>query len=63
MGFDKDEPGPVVNPHKKTTQVNLWMVAGVILFFVLGGIGVAWVHRHASQDAHAVNQQLNSDKP
>ena len=36
MGFDQNSAGqPLVNVHKKTTQVNLWMVAGVVMFFLV----------------------------
>lgn len=41
MGFDQNQPGPVVNVHKRTTKVNLWMVAAVLLFLA-GGAGLIW---------------------
>ena len=39
MGFDENPPSPdkLVNPHKRTTQVNIGVAVGVIIFF---GIGV-----------------------
>ncbi len=36
MGFDPNSAGqPIVNVHKKTTQVNLWMCVGVAVFFLI----------------------------
>ena len=43
MGFDQNDQRPILNPHKKTTQVNLWMVVGVIVFFVAGGLAI-WLY-------------------
>lgn len=42
MGFDKNQPGPVVNVHKRTTKVNLWMVAAVLVFLAAGSL-LIWV--------------------
>lgn len=33
---------PLVNVHKRTTQVNLWMVVGLVLFFAVAAGVVAW---------------------
>lgn len=41
MGFDKHSDGPIVNPHKKTTQVNIWMVIGIVVFFLITGLLMA----------------------
>jgi hypothetical protein len=47
MGFDQNDPRPVINVHKRTTKVNLWMVAWVAVFFVVGGIAIwLYVQRH-----------------
>ena len=43
MGFDQNDQRPIINVHKKTTKVNLWMVAGVLAFLVAGGIAV-WAY-------------------
>jgi len=40
MGFDQNDPRPILNPHKKTTQVNIWMVVAVLAFFVGGAIAI-----------------------
>jgi hypothetical protein len=37
MDIKNDEPKMSVNVHRKTTQLNLWIIVGVILFFALGG--------------------------
>ncbi|HYD83365.1 MAG TPA: hypothetical protein VEA63_04920 [Opitutus sp.] len=41
MGFDKDDTRPVVDVEKRTTKVNISMVIGVIVFFIVTGI-VVW---------------------
>jgi len=43
MGFDQNDQRPIINVHKKTTKVNLWMVVGVLAFFVVGGIAI-WIY-------------------
>ncbi len=43
MGFDQNDPRPIMNPHKKTTQVNLWMVVGVVVFFIAGAVAI-WLY-------------------
>ncbi|RFC44654.1 MAG: hypothetical protein DUW69_001977 [Verrucomicrobia bacterium] len=37
MSFDKNDGVPIVNVHKRTTKVNIWMVIGVVAF---AGFGV-----------------------
>jgi len=42
MAFDKDTPElPLVQPQKKTTQVNIGIVVGVVIFFIIVGV-VLW---------------------
>jgi hypothetical protein len=36
MSFDKDDGLPIVNVHKRTTRVNLWMVVAVVAFLLFG---------------------------
>jgi len=36
MSFDKDDGRPVMNVHKRTTKVNIWMVVAVVAFMVFG---------------------------
>jgi hypothetical protein len=43
MGFDQNDPGPLVKPAKKTTKVNISLIVGVLLFFVFGGLAIAWM--------------------
>ena len=48
MGFDKNTEGkPVVQFEKRTTKVNIAMIVGVVLFFIFGAIGMAWLHHRA----------------
>jgi hypothetical protein len=43
MGFDQNDARPIIQPAKKETKINIGMVVAVILFFVLGGIAIAWM--------------------
>ena len=43
MSIDKESSGlPEVNVHKRTTKVNLSIVAGVVLFFIVMGAVAVW---------------------
>jgi hypothetical protein len=47
MGFDKNDPGPLVQSANKTTKVNISLVVGVVLFIAIGGAAIAWMRsRH-----------------
>ena len=63
MGFDKDQPGPIVQPARKTTQVNFWMVIAIVIFFVAGGVAIGWFHRHPREVSTKVSQQMESNRP
>lgn len=41
MSFDKNDGAPIVNVHKKTTKVNIWMVVAVLVFLALGAVAIA----------------------
>jgi hypothetical protein len=44
MSIEKESSGlPEVNVHKKTTKVNLSIIAGVGLFFLIMGAVVVWL--------------------
>jgi hypothetical protein len=43
MGFDKNDPRPLVQPAKTTTKVNISLIAGVLLFLVFGAVAIAWM--------------------
>jgi len=59
MSFDTNNPAPVMQPAKKTTQVNIWMAVGVVLFLIAGLLGVLWYHHHREQAANDVDQKVN----
>ena len=40
MSFDKPDGIPIVNVHKRTTKVNIWMVVAVVAFLFFGVIAV-----------------------
>jgi hypothetical protein len=48
MGFDKDDPRPIINVEKRTTKVNIWMVVGILVFFVAAGVVVWALFLHPS---------------
>jgi hypothetical protein len=41
MGFDKNDPRPIVQPAKKTTKVNISLMVGVLIFFIIGVAAIA----------------------
>ncbi|MEO6245026.1 MAG: hypothetical protein ABIQ12_06290 [Opitutaceae bacterium] len=43
MGFDKDDTRPIIKPGRKTTKVNLGMVAAVLIFLALGAVAIYWM--------------------
>lgn len=48
MSIDKESSGfPEVNVHRATTKVNLWMIAGILLFLVVAGAAAFWSSRQA----------------
>jgi peptidoglycan/LPS O-acetylase OafA/YrhL len=52
MGFDTNsEDQPLVNVHKKTTQVNLWLAVGVAVFFLISAFVV--IHHSRSNEPDA----------
>ena len=47
MSIDKNSTGfPEVNLQRKTTQVNMWMIVGVVLFLVGGAAVTYWTSQH-----------------
>ncbi len=53
-------PNLSVDVHHRTTQLNLWMIVAIILFFVLGGLYVAHVFHHPPTSTHEMKESLNS---
>lgn len=44
MSIDKESSGiPEVNVHRRTTKVNLWMIVGILVFFIVGGAAAFWI--------------------
>ena len=52
MGFDKDDPRPLIDVSKRTTKVNLWMVVSIVVFFILVGFVVWALWLHPSTSVH-----------
>lgn len=46
MGFDKDDSQPIIQPARKTTKVNLAMIAAVLIFLALGAVAIYWMRTH-----------------
>lgn len=55
MGFDKDEDKPLMNPSKPDTKSNIWMVIGVVVFFLFGAWALYRVWREPPNHADQVN--------
>jgi hypothetical protein len=45
VGFDKNDPAPLVQTERRTTKVNFGIAIGVLLFFAFGVAAVIWM-RH-----------------
>jgi hypothetical protein len=45
MGFDKNDPAPLVQPARRATKVNFGIAIGVAVFFAFGVVAVIWM-RH-----------------
>jgi hypothetical protein len=45
MGFDKNDPRPIVEPAKKTTKVNISLAVGVVIFLVIGVVAIVLYDR------------------
>lgn len=49
MSIDKESNGvPEVNVHRRTTQVNLWMIAAVVFFFALMAVVTVLISRSSA---------------
>jgi len=42
----QDSPKLSVNVHRKTTQLNIWIVVGVLVFFALAGFYIVRLMRN-----------------
>ena len=40
MGFDQNDPRPIMQPKKRTTKVNLFVAIGVIVFLTISVAGM-----------------------
>lgn len=60
MSFDKDSSEPVMNVHRRTTQVNLSMTAGVLLFLIVCGVLIWWYARDPGETADDVHREVNT---
>ncbi len=38
MDMQEDEPKIGVNVHRRTTQLNLWMIVAIVVFFLAGAL-------------------------
>ena len=46
MSIDKESNGvPEVNVHRRTTKVNLWMIAAVVCFLALMAVAAVMISR------------------
>lgn len=55
MGFDKNSEGkPVIQVERRATKVNISMIIGVLLFFILGAIGLVRLHHRTPDPAPTI---------
>lgn len=63
MAFDKESAGlPLVQPQKKTTQVNIGIVVAVMVFFTVVGIVLWNISRHPEKTRNDVHQEIQQSK-
>jgi hypothetical protein len=63
MSIDQESNGvPEVNVHRPATQVNLWMIGGILFFFVVMAAVAFWVSRHEAPPK-AADQVTRSSRP
>ena len=47
MSIDKESTGmPEIDVHRRTTKVNLGLIAGVIVFFIIVAAAILWYAQH-----------------
>jgi preprotein translocase subunit Sec61beta len=47
MGFDNNDPRPIIDPSKRTTKVNICVAVGVLVFLAIGALAIAsYAHVH-----------------
>ncbi len=47
MSIDKESTGmPEIDLHRRTTKVNLATMIGILVFFIIVGIGIVWYASH-----------------
>ena len=52
MSIDKDSDGlPGVNVHRRTTKVNLWMIAAILAFFAVSALAAFVISRQSATPA------------
>ncbi|HVU18114.1 MAG TPA: hypothetical protein VHD32_14400 [Candidatus Didemnitutus sp.] len=52
MGFDpQNAEQPLVNPHKRTTQVNIVIAIAVVVFFAITAVYLVHKARHPGPDS------------
>ena len=55
MSIDKESSGlPEVNTHRRTTKVNLWMIAAVVFFLALMAVAAVSISRSSRSAASAL---------
>lgn len=63
MGFDKNNPNePIVHVERRATQVNIWVIIGVLVMILAAGIYMWHAHEHPVQTQNSAVQSL-SQKP
>ena len=64
MGFDQNDPNPTtLTTHKKTTKVNIGMVAGVLVFFALAAAMWLWVGLNQRENSRNLHEKMTSEMP
>jgi hypothetical protein len=63
VGFDKNDPQPlVVTTEKSTTKVNIGVILGVLVFLVFSVGAVVWIWQNPDENAQDVQQKVDERK-
>lgn len=62
MSIDKESSGiPEVNVHRPTTKVNLWMIAGIVMFLAMGAAAAFVISQQGASPTGAPLSAMGKD--
>ena len=59
MGFDQNDTQPILQPKKRTTKVNFFVVLGVLLFLTISVVTIRYM---TSRNSETVPSEVAPDR-